>query len=190
MKALHGLALGIGLGGALGVAMAFVISVAVGIVIAFSPSNSPLDGLGVFGIYFFFGSLFGGFIGILVGAPLATILAGTGLERHARWITPALMIAIFAAMITDGRPFAPEGAEEIVSLIVVSVVSLPLGWFFGTQFTKQLTSALERQRSTPPPPAPSATPVTAVASTALPAPTAAPTPPPAPSQGFDDLNHS
>jgi hypothetical protein len=139
---------GLLLGGAIGLAAGVVAAVAVvgiaGLLFAAGlGTGDPSEGLGAVFFLWVFGSLYGSFIGagigLVAGASLGLILGATGLHRSARWITTAITVAVLGVLFA-GEFTGPSGFEgEDLVWLVAFLVTLPVCWFAGVVFDRQMT---------------------------------------------------
>jgi hypothetical protein len=133
MKITKGLSTGASIGAGLGLTSAFVLAAISALIALFANGGGLGDAVTAFVVVGFFAAIVGLAVGILFGATFGALLAATGLERKARWLTPIAMLMVYAWAVTGGTVIN-LAASESLTILAVAVLTLPVGWRAGRRF--------------------------------------------------------
>jgi len=138
LRALRGLGYGILTGIGSGVATALAIALIVAFV---STHDGDVAGSAIVALFIaFYGSLIGGAVGAIVGATLGLGLGAIRCERHARWITPGLLVLLFLLLLAlMAEPTTQTRSDQVTLSILLYIGPLGLiGFVAGIAFEKMI----------------------------------------------------
>jgi hypothetical protein len=153
MKAGASIGLSIGLSAAVATA---VLAALIALVRGLTGQVDFAEVLITFVVHLFYGVIIGGLAGIVFGGLAGTFFGATGLERVAKWLTPAAMLAGAVFVVNDGHFGIDSLLSQSLPVLLLVALTVPIGWSAGKQFehrTRGRSRARGRALSSPLPPA-------------------------------------